>query len=155
MLVSRKFRSSPYRDSAETWSVIVDFLARQNNSAKAELNSVAAIAGSCIADQAMKTAPITVSCDGRQIRIYCLYDEESLDQSDFNETVLGFDPLKGSWQISLPCSKDDLIWVQGALSKLTSRITARDFTLRIADEERSSDMSAEEMTINLEGFLKQ
>jgi hypothetical protein len=130
-------------------------LTQENQNAKEELASVIGIAGSCIADQAAKTAPIIVTCEGPRTRIYCLYDDDALDQSDFNESKLGFDPLNGDWAISLPCTKDDLTWVQSALKKVTNRITARDLSLGITNEQRQSESVAGDLTINLEGFLKQ
>src|SRR3546814_17586549 len=50
----------------------------------------------------------------------------SLDGADANEDMLGFDPLKGDWRLSLPCLSEDLAWVQGALKRHSSRVTARD-----------------------------
>ena len=87
--------------------------------------------------------------------MYCLYDNDALDQSDFNESVLGFDPLKGDWTVSLPCQKDDLLWVQSSLKKHSSRISARDLDLGIAEEQQSSAWDANELTLNLKGFLGQ
>ncbi|MFN8658155.1 MAG: hypothetical protein U0105_17595 [Candidatus Obscuribacterales bacterium] len=153
--MSRRVRGCPYRDSSETWNVIVELLAPDNTDAKKVLQAVADIASSCIADQAVKTAPIIVTCDGPRTRIYCLYDDDALDQSDFNESKLGFDPLKGDWALSLPCTADDLLWVQSALSKMTARVSARDLSLGVSEDESENDSRAGELSINLEGFLSQ
>lgn len=155
MIASRKFRSSPFRDSAETWAAIVELLTQTNQEAKRELELVAGTASSCIADQAIKTAPIIVTCEGQSTRIYCLYDDDALDQTDFNEAMLGFDPLKGNWDISLPCTKDDLSWVQSSLQKQSTRITARDLSVGISDEEKTRASSNSGLTLNLKGFLGQ
>jgi hypothetical protein len=122
----RTFQSSPHRDTLATWDAIIELLTKTNTDARNELKSVAGIASSIIGDKACEKACITVSCDGPQTRIYCLYDDDAIDGSDANEDVLGFDPLKGEWSISLPCEVDDLTWVQSALKKKSSRITARD-----------------------------
>ena len=152
-VTSRKFRSTPYRDAIHTWAAIVDLLTRSNQSnSKRELEAVAGIAASCIADQALKDAPIIISCDGPRTRIYCLYDEEAIEGSDAKEEALGFDPLKGDWRLSLPCDKDDLSWVQSALKKHSSRISARDLAVGIADQAENST-SAKELTINIKGFI--
>ena len=124
----RTFRSSPHRDALATWAAISDLLTRKNTGAKQELDSVAGIASSLIVDKACEVSPIIVSCDGPQTRIYCLYDDDAIDGSDSNEALLGFDPLKGDWSISLPCDPDDLGWVQSALQQKSTRITARDRT---------------------------
>ncbi|MBN9395385.1 MAG: hypothetical protein J0H83_09080 [Candidatus Melainabacteria bacterium] len=155
MIASRKFRSTPFRDSSETWAAIVQLLTHTNQEAKRELELVAGTASSCIADQATKTAPIIITCEGPRTRIYCLYDDDALDQSDFNETVLGFDPLKGEWSVSLPCTKEDLTWVQASLLKHSSRVTARDLSLGISDEEQTTASAAGGLTLNAKGFLGQ
>lgn len=122
----RKFRSSPDRDALATWNEIVGVLTKSNTDPRSELESVAGIASSIIADKACEGVPITVRCDGPQTRIYCLYDDDAIEGSDANEDILGFDPLKGDWSISLPCEADDLAWVQSALKQKSTRITARD-----------------------------
>jgi len=124
----RTFSSSPQRDALDTWGAIVALLTHTNTDARAELESVDGIAGSVIGDKACEKAPIIISCEGPQTRIYCLYDDDAVDGSDANEDVLGFDPLKGDWSISLPCDPDDLDWVQSALKQKGKRITARDKT---------------------------
>src|SRR3546814_17420049 len=85
--------------------------------ARSDLLAVSGVAASVIADQAPKDAPIVVTCDGPRTRLYCLYDADALDGADANEDLLGFDPLKGAWRLSLPCLSADLAWVQGALQR--------------------------------------
>ncbi|MDB0543324.1 hypothetical protein LBW62_19150 [Ralstonia solanacearum] len=152
-VVSRTFRSSPYRDAADTWQAIVDLLTQgKEGVARAELLAVAGVAASLIADQALKSAPIVATCEGPRTRIYCLYDEDAIDGGDASEDALGFDPLKGEWAVSLPCQKDDLDWVQTALKKHSNRITARDLSNGIATEDVSA--KGEVLTLDIGGFLK-
>ncbi|MFI8607887.1 hypothetical protein ACIGFL_06065 [Pseudomonas sp. NPDC077649] len=125
----------------------------RDGEARQELRAVSGIAASLITDQAPRTAPIIVTCDGPRTRIYCLYDEDAIEGGDANEDTLGFDPLKGSWAISLPCQKDDLEWVQTALKKHSSRITARDLSLGISTGS-DTDARAESLTLDVGGFLK-
>lgn len=150
---SRTVRSTPHRDASETWDVIVELLTQGNDTtARKELRAVAGIAASLITEKGPKTAPITAICDGPRTRIYCLYDDDALDDSDANEDALGFDPLKGDWKVSLPCPKFDLSWVQGALKKHSTRITARDVDEGIAVEESTNKTQA--MTLDIEGLMK-
>lgn len=152
-VVSRTFRATPYRDSAETWDAIVELLTQgKNSTARAELRAVAGIAASVIVDQSPNTSPIIATCDGPRTRIYCLYDENALDGSDANEGSLGFEPLKGDWSLSLPCLESDLGWVQAALQKHSSRITARNVNTGISTE--NSVTKTLEMSLDIEGFLK-
>ncbi len=153
-VASRIFRSTPHRDATETWDAIIELLTQgKNTDARHELSAVVGIASCLIAEQAPKSAPIIVTCDGPRTRIYCMYDDDVIDGSDASEERLGFDPLKGEWKISLPCPRDDLDWVQLALEKHGDRITARDVATGLASDETPATRSPL-LTLDVEGFLK-
>lgn len=153
-IASRVFRSSPHRDSSQTWAAIVDLLTRGNDSAKrTELLSISGIAASVIAERGPRDSAVIVTCDGPRTRVYCLYDEDAIDGADANEEQLGFDPLKGDWRVSLPSPEADLAWVQAALKKHSVRITARDIAAANDIEENASAMS-ETLVLDPKGFLK-
>lgn len=138
----RAFRSSPHRDALATWVAISDLLTTSNADARQELDNVAGIASSAIADKAAEKAPIIVSCEGPQTRIYCIYDDDAIDGSDANENILGFDPLAGNWSISLPCEADDLEWIQSALRSKSNRIIARDKSEMKKESGASADIGS-------------
>lgn len=153
-VTSRTFRSTPSRDALDTWSAIVDLLTKGVAGAvRTELLAVGGVAASVIADQAPKDAAITVTCDGPRTRIYCLYDEDAIDGSGENEAVLGYDPLKGNWRVSLPCMADDLAWVQAALKKHSTRITAREMDEAVKDAGGADSAAALALTLDPKGFL--
>lgn len=153
-VASRIFRSTPHRDALLTWTAIIELLTQgKTGEVRDELFAVAGIVSSVIADQAPKLAPIVVTCDGPRTRIYCVYDEQAVDGSSGNESVMGFDPLKGKWHISFPCQKDDLSWVQGALKKYSERITARDLTTGITDGEDGKTAKVEPLVLDPRRFL--
>lgn len=155
-VASRTFKSTPERDAAATWVAIVDILVQgKTGAARDELLAVKGVAASVIADRAPGDAAIVVTCDGPRTRIYCVYDEDAVDGSDANEGALGFDPLKGDWQISLPCEAEDLTWVQGALKKHSSRITARDKAAAASAESTKSAVASSGLTLDIKGFLGQ
>lgn len=152
-VASRTFRSTPHRDAHNTWSVIVDLLTPgRTGDARAELLAVSGIASSIIADQAPRDAAMVVTCDGPRTRIYCLYDDDAIDGADANEDALGFDPLKGDWRVSLPCLADDLAWVQAAIKKHSTRITARDSAASISAEQ-DEKAAAPALVLDPKGFL--
>jgi hypothetical protein len=154
-VVSRTFRSSPYRDAAETWSAIVDLLcAGRTIGARAELLAIAGVASSIIADRAPKDVPIVVTCEGPRTRLYCLYGEDAVVGSDENEGPLGFDALKGDWRVSLPCDKDELSWVQPTLKKHSSRITARDLE-SVVGAEQANGSAQPQLMIDPKAFVGQ
>lgn len=153
-VASRVIRSSPHRDTAGTWDLIVDLLTQgQQGAARTELMSVAGVASSIIAERAPKAAAIVATCDGPRTRIYCLYDDDAIDGADAKEDSLGYEPLKGDWAVSLPCSADDLAWVQRALKAKSARITARDESTKLGESE-SADAKSQGLALNVEAFLK-
>ena len=155
-IASRIFRATPQRDSAATWTAIVELLTQgRAGAARTELLSVLGTAASVIAEQSPKDAPIVVTCDGPRTRIYCLYDDDAVDGSDAAEDALGFDPLKGDWQVSLPCPEDDLAWVQASLAKTSTRITARkpDAPIAADNEAKSSAQPLQTLVLDPKGFL--
>lgn len=150
----RTFRSTPERGALATWTAIVDLLTQgMTGEARAELLAVAGVAASIIADHAPGDAPIVVTCDGPRTRIYCLYDEDAIDGSGANEDALGFDPLNGHWQMSLPCPADDLTWVQGALERRSDRITARDLKEQVASDKSRTGATGKPLVLDPRGFL--
>ena len=154
-VASRTFASSPKRDASETWTAIVTLLTQgRDGVAQKELFAVAGIAASTIADQAPKDHPIVVTCDGPRTRIFCIYDDDAIEGSEAKEDPLGFDALNGDWRVSLPCTEEDLAWVQGALKKDSSRVTARGPDDDIAKPEATTAAKAHTVTFNPEGFLK-
>jgi hypothetical protein len=154
-VASRTFRSNPHRDAHQTWVAIVDLLTKgKAGPAHTELLAAAGVACSVISDQAPRDAAIIVTCDGPRTRIRCLYDDDAIDGGDANEDVLGFDPLKGDWRVSLPCLADDLDWVQEALKKTSTRITARDSAeTTINNEEKAAGTASQALTLDPKGFL--
>ena len=153
-VVRRTVRSTPYRDARETWGVIVGILtATGSAAARTEMNSVAGIVASMIADQGPRDAPIVATCDGPRTRFYCLYDEDALESDSFNESGVSHDGTKGDWKISIPCQKDDLPWVQAALKEKSSRITARDQADDASVEKAERAEASEGLVLDLKGFL--
>lgn len=153
-VVRRDFRSIPHRDAIATWTAIVELLTAGGDAARRnELMAVTGVACSVIADQYPSASPIVVTCDGPRTRIYCWYDDDALDDSNSNESKLGFDALKGDWQVALPVAKEDLAWVQAALKKNSGRIIARDKDSGI-EVEKQEQAASTSLALDLEGFMK-
>jgi len=126
-VIARRFRSIPERSALETWAAITELLAiGADSSSRQELVSVAGIASSLITREAMSESPIVLSGSGPRLRVYCLYGEDAITGENASEQSLAFDATSGDWHLSLPCPTDDLGWVQAALAKKNSKITARD-----------------------------
>jgi hypothetical protein len=152
--LARRIIATPARPTPEAWQVIVTLLAPQSDSSpRKELLGIAGIACSLIVDEAMKAAPIVVSGSGPRVRIYCLYDEDAISAENANEDALPFNATEGDWHMSLPCPADDLTWVQGALRKLSSRVTARDMATAQPDEAESR-ASTKNIEVDKEAFFR-
>src|SRR5258706_14935541 len=90
-VVARTFRSIPKRPALDTWAAIVDLLApKPDSDSRRELESVAGIASSLVAREAM-TSPIVVYGCGPRVRIYCVYNEDAITGDAANEKRLAID----------------------------------------------------------------
>lgn len=153
-VASRTLRSSPHRSAADTWRSIVELLTQgRSGTARDELMAVAGIATSIIADRVAKNSAIVATCEGPRTRIYCLYDDDAIDGGAANEASLGFDPMNGDWRLSLPCEADDLAWVQAALQKHTTRISARDASETAIDNSAASEAAPPTLTLDTKKFF--
>ncbi len=149
--------STPARDAVKTWNAVVDLLApTAAHPARKELLDIVGIAASVISDHSTKDHPIIATCDGPRTRIYCLFDDDAVDGSDANEAALGYDALKGDWAVSLPCGADELDWVQRALKKHGTRITARELTATVAaDQDEPGTVTAQvSLVLDPKGLLE-
>ena len=153
-VVRRTVRSTPYRDARETWDLIVAILTRDAAAdARAEMDAVAGIVASTIADRSPLHVPIAATCDGPQTRFYCLFDDDALESDASNESGVQHDGTNGDWRISIPCQKDDLTWVQAALKEKSSRITARDGAHDASIEKAGRAEASGGLVLDPKGFL--
>ena len=154
-VTARRIRSTPERDSVETWLAIVNLLAPKESDSRHELQSVEGIAASVVSTEAPKNAPMVMLGRGPRIRIYCLYDDEAISGDASNENPLAQCPTDDAWTLSLPVDAEDLEWVSAALAKKSSRITARDKSEKIPDEASDTKQSeSSSVEINMEAFLR-
>ena len=98
--------------------------------------------------------PAVVYGSGPRVRLYCLYDDEACTGENASEAPLTFDATAGEWQMSLPCHADDLDWVQEALKKRSTHVTARDMTTAVEAEQSVTDNIANNIGVNREAFFR-
>lgn len=153
-IVARRIKATPARSASAAWSVIVNLLApTANSAARRDLEGIAGIASSLISDEAFKGSPAIIYGNGPRVRVYCLYDEDAFSDETASESALSFVPTENDWRMSLPCLADDLSWVQGALAKITSRVTARDLSASIEEDEDTESQTANALSIDVGAFL--
>jgi len=157
-VVARRIIATPALHASGAWAKIVDLIAQdQNSPAHKELESVVGIASSLISEESFKDAPAVVRGKGPRVRLYCLYNEDAISGEDASEAALATVPTAGDWKMSLPCPTDDLEWVQAALKNKSTRITARDLSEPVTDEDEDSqreNASAKAVRINQEAFFR-
>lgn len=153
---ARTIRSTPERASDDTWTFIVDLIAPKAGAARTELLSVTGVAASVIASEGPKDDPIVVRDGGPRVRIRCLYDEDAITGDNADEAALASSPTGDGWRLSLPTPDADLAWVQAALAKKSSKITARAIGEEVPDEgdERAPDSPSGTAYIDPEWFLR-
>jgi hypothetical protein len=154
-VVARTFLSIPRRSAVATWAAICEVLnPGKTESTALEFATVGGIAASLITREAM-TSPIVVYGSGPRLRIYCAYHDDALDSDNASEDSVSFDPTAGNWKMSLPCPAEDLTWVQTALNKKSSRISARDMAKDFEEGDGSTTtQKSHAIEINPEAFFR-
>ena len=154
-VVARRMRSTPERDSVETWVAIVNLLAPKETDARRELQSVEGIAASVVSSESVRNSPMVMLGKGPRVRIYCLYDDEAVSGDAASENPLAQCPTDDEWSLSLPVDVEDLAWVSSALAKKSTRITARDKSEAITEEASDTkQLKSNSPEINMEAFLR-
>lgn len=147
-VVARRVVSSPVRSTTETWTTITNILAPNAGPARTELTRVAGVACSLIASEAPTDDAIVVWGNGPRVRVYCLFGDAAISGEDKNEDALVTCPTEGDWAMSLPCSPEDLNWVQQELGSHSKRITARKLGDPVPDEEADTGKSSSSKAAN-------
>src|SRR6266567_245071 len=97
-VVARRIIATPACHASGAWAKMVDLLAPdQKSTARKELESVAGIANSLIAEEAFRDAPAVVRGKGPRVRLYCLYNEDAISGEDASEAPLATVPTEGEW----------------------------------------------------------
>lgn len=128
-VVARRFSSSPVRIPSATWEAIINVITVDSSDAKTQLNSIAGIVSSLIADETPLKDAITIIGSGPRVRIYCLYGDDAISDES-NESTLSFNPFNSEWEIYFPVNEADLNWVTKALKENNSRFK----TYKIGDK---------------------
>lgn len=152
-VVARRFSSSPSRIPSATWEAIVNVIAVNSDDAKTQLNSIAGIISSLIADETPLKDAITIIGNGPRLRVYCLYGDDAIGDES-NESSLSFNPFDGEWEIYFPVQEADLIWVTKALKEKNKRFKTYKTGDKI-DAERSEEnenSNFTQLTINTDKF---
>lgn len=154
--VARKFVSVPQRSSRETWDMIALLLAPdKTGDAYKEIMKVQGVASSLISRETMESSAIVVyGGPGPRVKVYCLYGNDAIGGDGANETALATVPTQGDWKMSLPCPSEDLAWVQEALKTDSARITARDMSTSVSDDEEAKEKLTSSQVVDMEAFFR-
>jgi hypothetical protein len=95
---------------------------------------------------------------GPRLRIYALYGDDAVDGDNASESPLSWVPTDGDWRMSIPCQKDDLVWVNAKLRKSSVRVTARALGDVVGGDEendrREQTNHNERRSLDLDAFFR-
>jgi hypothetical protein len=152
--IVRRIRATPERPATEAWEVIVGLISEPESAARKELAAVSGVASCLIADETPKDSPIVVAGVGPRLRIYCLYEEDTVTGEDADETALSWNPTDGNWKMWFPAAREDLDWVQRELAKRGSRIVAYELEKGEPEGEAARPEGRQAVAVNVEAFRK-
>lgn len=131
MRIRRDISSIPHRSASETWQQIIDLVTGQDSQDIEQLVAASGIMGSLITDEHPSARPIVIEGVGPQLRIYCRYGMEAVEEGSAVD-ALGWNPTAGDWIMHVPCDRENMKWVKTSLAKTSPRIRVFD----VAEEER-------------------
>ena len=154
-VIVRRVASTPTRTAAQTWEKIAGILAPDPNSdGRKELAKASGVACASISSEATGDAAIILWGNGPRVRVYCVFDEDAITAEGVNEDALSKLPTEGDWKMSIPCQPEDVKWSNGALTAVSSHISARSLEDDLEDDAAGPVSSPHSVTINVKEFLK-
>jgi hypothetical protein len=147
MRIRRNIASIPTRSAKETWRTIIDLVTGPDSIDRGQLEAAASVMESLIADEQPARVPIVFKGSGARVLIYCLYDEDAMEQG------LAVDALKenataGDWRSTAPCEAEDVEWMNRTLKERAPRITVHAADEQPADSEEESGQGAQTFEID-------
>ncbi len=132
MRIRRDISSIPERSASETWQRIIDLVTGKGSADVQQLKAAAGVMGSIITDEHPAARPILLEGSGPQLRIYCSYGMNAIEQGSKVDS-LNWNPTDGNWTMHVPCDAENIDWVKKSLAGTSPRIKVFD----VADEERA------------------
>lgn len=137
MRIRRNMASIPARSAKETWRTIIDLVIDPDSVDREQLEAAASVMESLIADEQPARVPIVFKGCGPRVLIYCLYDEDAMEQG-LAVDALKENPTAGDWRVTAPCEAEDVEWMNRTLGERAPRIT-----VHAADEQPAADSEEE------------
>lgn len=134
MKIRRDISSIPERSAAETWQRIIDLVTGSKSKDAQQLKAAAGVMGSIITDEHPAARPILLEGVGPQLRIYCSYGMDAIEQGTKVDS-LNWNPTEGDWTMHVPCDAENIDWVKKSLAGTSPRIKVFD----VKDEDRAED----------------
>jgi hypothetical protein len=134
MRVRRNVSSIPCRSASETWREIVDLITGSGSVDVKQLQDASGVLASIITDENPSKRAITVEGVGAQLRVYCMYGMEALEEGRKLDS-LTWNPTAGDWTMHVPCDAENMAWVKSALAASSPRIKVFD----VEEEDRAAE----------------
>ena len=88
--------------------------------------------GSIITDEHPASRAIIVEGVGPQLRIYCRYGKEAVEEGD-SVDVISWNPTAGDWTMHVPCDAENIECMKNSLSRTSPRVNVFD----VAEDDRA------------------
>lgn len=125
MRVRRNISSIPHRSASETWQQIIDLITGTKSRDVLHLKAASGVMGSIITDEHPAVQPILLGGVGAQVRIYCRYGMDAIEEGDTIDP-LDWNPTAGDWIMHVPCDTDNIEWIVASLARTSPRIKVFD-----------------------------
>ena len=125
MRIRRDISSIPLRSGSETWARFVELVSGVDSNDAEHLAAAGGVIASIIADEIPADRPFLLEGVGPQLRIYCRYGAEAIQEGD-DVDPLTWNPTAGDWTLYVPCDGENIGWVGNALSKISRRLKVFD-----------------------------
>ena len=127
MRIRRDISAIPERSASETWQRIIDLVTGNGSKDVQQLKAAAGVMGSIITDEHPADRPILLEGVGPQLRIYCRYRMDAIEQGS-SVDALNWNPTEGDWTMHVPCDPENIDWVRKSLANSSPRIKVFDIT---------------------------
>lgn len=110
---------------------------------------------SIITDEHPAERPIVLEGVGPQLRIYCRYGLEAVEEGS-SVDALTWNPTAGDWTMHVPCDDENIPWVIASLKQAAPRIKVFDVAEEVGgdDGETSAGRSSKTASIVVDWNLK-
>ena len=124
MKLRRDVAVTPQQTGAEAWAQIVGLVTRSDSVDKSQLDAASSVMATLLAEDHYAEHPLTLKGQGPRVVIYGIYGGDALSTGEPDPLLQN--PTAGEWTLYVPCSDEDITWVQNILAGRAPRVRVHD-----------------------------